>query len=115
MRAQWAAVFIRNPISLLSLYLSFYSCRHKLGVSDECLAGPALGDVALAREHGLAHAAHVRPAHVLAAVHLAVRDHPLPRVGPIALRLDLVVVGCLLLLVSPLAEVHLLGPLPLPL
>lgn len=62
-----------------------------------------LGDVGLASEHGLPHAAHVGAAHILAAVHLAIRDHSLPRVGSSSLHLNILMMRRLLILVCLLA------------
>ena len=85
-----------------------------LSVSDQRLFAErsafrvALGDIAFAREHSLSHSADICATDILAAVHLAIGDHTLPRVGPVALLLDLLMIRFFLILVCLLAELHLL-------
>ena len=86
-----------------------------ISVSDHHLLARALGDVRLPSNHGLAHPAHVRAAHILRAVHLAVGDNALPWVRSVPLELYLVMIALFALDISPLPKINLLlsvsGPL----
>ena len=83
--------------------------------SNQFASASALGDVGLPGDHGLPHSADIGASDVLRPVHLAVGCDALPRVGPVALLLHLLVVHLLALLVRGLAQLHLLRALPLPL
>lgn len=112
-KATASYLYYRPHSSLLCLPL-----LNNLNFADSHVAlleSSCFGDVCFALEHGLPHPGYVCAAHVLAAVHLAVVHHPLPRVVARARSLHRLVVLLLHLLVRLALLLDLLLPLSAPL
>lgn len=93
------------------MQLSSYTIRSHIALFH----ASCFRDICFPLQHGLSHSADIRTSHILAAIHLTVRNYSLPRVVTTACTLHRFIVFLLQLLISLALLFNLLLSLTIPL